>query len=107
MGTLTTAAATPLSARLIPFRNRRLVTILSAMSQLLDPAEHSPEQQHRPKRGERQARGYTKRDERNASPDGGRPDARRRQMLFFHQSTNPSRYTRLKITTQIPSTKCQ
>src|SRR5579859_2825774 len=114
MGTLTTAAARPLSARLTRLRNRRLLSspssdVLSGMAQLLDPAKDAQEHQRDPERGEGQARRHAKGDQRDAGADGGGPDARRRQMylVVLVHATNPSKYTRLKITTQTPSTKCQ
>src|SRR5262245_12922183 len=105
MGTLTTAAASPLSARLTRFKNRRLVTRSSATPQLANPAGQTSDQQHHPDRRAEQTGDDAKGYQGNARADGAWPDTGPRQVLGH--PTMLHRYTRLKMTTQTASTKCQ
>src|SRR5438445_11245145 len=98
IGTLTTAAASPPSARLTRPRNcRRLAVGSSAMPQLLDPAIEPDRHQDQAEHRQRRNRDDSEADQCEPARDRERPDAGRGEMLrMLTHATNPSRYTRLK-----------
>src|ERR1051326_4672440 len=93
IGTLTTAAASPLSARLTRLRKRRLLmsSLSSAMPQLLDPAVDAPDHQHQAKRGQDDAGKQAEAGQRRAGAYHERPDGRGWEMdvLIVHAITPP------------------